>query len=83
MAVQMTFNTFLQEDAADNVLPYLSAREKYQLASVCRVWRAWVAASSSTISLCGIDVQEQLTWLVQRVLPRTLKVTAPQSTLAP
>ncbi len=39
MAMQMTFNTFLQEDAADNVLQHLIGRDKRQMACVSRAWR--------------------------------------------
>ena len=45
MAVQVNFNTFLQEEVADNVLQHLSGREKRQMACVCRTWRAWVTPS--------------------------------------
>jgi alpha-beta hydrolase superfamily lysophospholipase len=76
MAMQMTFNTFLQEDAADNVLQHLIGRDKRQMACVSRAWRTWVTPSSSTVHLCGPDVKKQLTWLTHRTPPRMLKVIA-------
>ena len=73
---QERFNTFLQAEVADKVLQHFNGQEKVQLACVCRVWRMWVSSSSSTVHLSGPDVQGQLTWLVQRIPARMLKVTS-------
>ena len=74
--MEQGINAFVQEDVADQVLQQMSSRDKLQMARVCRVWRAWVATSSSTVTLSGPDVQGQMTWLAQRMLPRMLKVTS-------
>lgn len=69
------FKAFIQEDAADRVLQFLSVREKVVLGTVCKLCHAWVADRWYTADLSGPDVHRQLTWLAQQVPARMLKVS--------
>ena len=74
--MQAGINALLQEDVAAEVLLHFSTREKLQLASVCRVWRACVAKSWSSVELAGPNVQTQLDWLARHIPPRMPKVNS-------
>ena len=69
----------MQEELMAEVLQHFHTRERLQLATVCRLWRACVANSWTTASLSGHDIKKQLAWLARCVPPRTLKVVSLKS----
>ena len=74
--LQPPCSPLLQEDIMLEVLQHFRTRDKLQLASVCWLWRAWVANSWTSVDLSGLHAKHQLAWLANRVPTHTLKVTS-------